>query len=413
MKILHTSDWHLGHSLYGKKRYKEFESFLNWFIEYIDQENIDVVLISGDIFDSSNPSIRAMELYFDFLGRIAKSKCQYLIVAAGNHDSPALLNAPKKLLRTLNIHAIGSISEKFDDEIIILNDTLGSPSLIVCAVPFLRDRDIRTVEPGEEIAEKTEKMLHGIREHYQIIHKAAESKRNEIGFKIPIVTMGHLFAAGGVSIEGDGVRELYIGNLTRVGIDSFSTGIDYVALGHLHSPQILGGRETVRYSGSPLPMGFAEAGQKKILISVEFNPEKNPVITEIPVPRFQDLESISGDFNTIVNRLRELRGRDNPLWVEITLTDKLIIPNIQLRLNEIIRNSNIEILKITNTWIVDQIIQQMSVDESLTDLHERDVFNRCLEASKVPEEQRKELIDSFNLILNDIYQNDDLAEADH
>jgi exonuclease SbcD len=413
MKILHTSDWHLGHSLYGKKRYKEFESFLNWFIEYIDKENIDVVLISGDIFDSSNPSIRAMELYFDFLGRIAKSKCQYLIVAAGNHDSPALLNAPKKLLRTLNIHAIGSISEKIDDEIIILNDTLGSPSLIVCAVPFLRDRDIRIVEPGEEIAEKTEKMLHGIREHYQIIHKAAESKRNEIGLKIPIVTMGHLFAAGGVSIEGDGVRELYIGNLTRVGIDSFSTGIDYVALGHLHSPQILGGRETVRYSGSPLPMGFAEAGQKKILISVEFNPEKNPVITEIPVPRFQDLESISGDFNTIVNRLRELRGRDNPLWVEIILTDKQIIPNIQLRLNEIIRNSNIEILKITNTWIVNQIIQQMKVDESLTDLHVRDVFDRCLEASKVPEEQRKELIDSFNLILDDIFQNDDLAEADH
>jgi exonuclease SbcD len=413
MKILHTSDWHLGHSLYGKKRYKEFESFLHWFIECIDQENIDVVLISGDIFDSSNPSIRAMELYFDFLGRIAKSKCKYLIVAAGNHDSPALLNAPKKLLRTLNIHIVGSISEKIDDEIIILNDTLGSPSIIVCAVPFLRDRDIRTVEPGEEIAEKTEKMLNGIREHYQIIHKAAESKRNQTGFNIPIVTMGHLFAAGGFSTEGDGVRELYIGNLTRVGIDTFSTGIDYVALGHLHSPQILGGRETVRYCGAPLPMGFAEAGQKKILISVEFNPEKNPVITEIPVPRFQDLESISGDFNTIANRLRELRDRDNSLWVEITLTDKQIIPNIQQRFNEIIRNSNIEILKITNTWIVNQIIQQMRVDESLTDLHERDVFNRCLEASKVPEEQRKELIDSFNLILNDIFQNDDLAEADH
>jgi exonuclease SbcD len=112
-----------------------------------------------------------------------------------------------------------------------------------------------------------------------------------------------------------------------------------------------------------------------------------------------------------VNRLRELRGRDNPLWVEITLTDKQIIPNIQLRLNEIIRNSNIEILKITNTWIVNQIIQQMRVDESLTDLNERDVFNRCLETYKVPEVQRKELIDSFNLILNDIYQNDDLAEA--
>ena len=411
MKILHTSDWHLGHSLYGKKRYKEFESFLHWFIECIDQENIDVVLISGDIFDSSNPSIRAMELYFDFLGRIAKSKCQYLIITAGNHDSPALLNAPKELLRTLNIHAVGSISEKIDDEIIILNDTRGSPFLIVCPVPFLRDRDIRTVEPGEEIVEKTEKMLHGIREHYQILHKAAESKRNQIGFKIPIVTMGHLFAAGGFSPDGDGVRELYIGDLTRVGIDTFSTGIDYVALGHLHSPQILGGRETVRYSGSPLPMGFAEAGHKKILISVEFNPEKNPVITEIPVPRFQDLESISGDFTTIVNRLRELRGRDNPLWVEITLTDKQIIPNIQLRLNEIIRNSNIEILKITNTWIVNQIIQQMRVDESLTDLNERDVFNRCLETYKVPEVQRKELIDSFNLILNDIYQNDDLAEA--
>ena len=412
MKILHTSDWHLGHTLYGKKRYEEFESFLNWLIECINKEHIDVVLISGDIFDNSNPSIRAIELYFDFLGRIAKSNCQYLIVIAGNHDSPALLNAPKELLRSLNIHSIGSISEKIEDEIIILKDSQGTPSLIICAVPFLRDREIRTVEPGEDILEKTQKLLTGIRQHYQKVHEIAESKRNQTGCGIPIVTMGHLFAAGGCSSEGDGVRELYLGNLTRVGIDTFPPGIDYVALGHLHSPQILGGGKTIRYCGAPLLMGFAEAKQKKIVIAIEFNLGKKPVITEIPVPRFQEIASLTGDFRTIANHLQELRASNNPIWVEIILTDQHIIPNIQQHLNEITQGSNVEILKITNTWIVNQIIQQMNVDESLSDLDERDVFNRCLEEFKVPQEQKQELIDSFNLILNDIYQNDELAEAD-
>ncbi|MDO8871778.1 MAG: exonuclease SbcCD subunit D C-terminal domain-containing protein [Methanoregula sp.] len=412
MKILHTSDWHLGHTLYGKKRFEEFESFLNWLIECINKERIDVVLISGDIFDSSNPGIRAIELYFDFLGRIAKSDCQHLIVTAGNHDSPALLNAPKELLRTLNIHAIGSISENIDDEVLILKDSEGTPFLIVCAVPFLRDREIRTVEPGEEIAEKTEKLLTGIRQHYQKVHGAAESKRSQTGGKIPIVTMGHLFAAGGSSSDGDGVRELYIGNLTRVSTDTFSPDIDYVALGHLHSPQILNGRDTIRYCGAPLPMGFAEARQKKIVISVEFIPEKKPVFTEIPVPRFQDIESITGDFNTIVSRLQELKAGNIPVWVEIILTDNLIIPNIQQHLNEHTRGSDIEILKCTNTWIVNQIMQQMKADESLSDLNERDVFNRCLKEFKVPEEQKQDLTDSFNLILDEIYQKDELAEAD-
>lgn len=413
MKILHTSDWHLGHTLYGKKRYEEFESFLTWLIECIDTEQIDVVLISGDIFDNSNPGIRAIELYFDFLGRIAKSNCRYLIVTAGNHDSPALLNAPKELLRSLNIHSIGSISEKTDDEIVILKDPQDNPSLIVCAVPFLRDREIRSVEPGEDIAEKTQKLLAGIRKHYQKVHEIAESKRSQSVGKIPIITMGHLFVTGGCSSEGDGVRELYLGNLAGVGTDTFSPGIDYVALGHLHAPQILPGQETIRYCGAPLSMGFSEAEQKKIVIAIEFNPGKKPVITEIPVPRFQEIASLTGNFDTIANRLQELKAGNIPIWVEIILTDQHLIPNIQQHFNEILRGSNIEILKITNTWMVNQIIQQMNVDESLSDLDEREVFNRCLKEFEVPEEQKQELIDSFNLILNDIYENDELAEADH
>ena len=412
MKILHTSDWHLGHTLYGKKRYEEFESFLNWLIECIKKEHIDVVLISGDIFDNSNPSIKAIELYFNFLGRIAKSNCQYLILTAGNHDSPALLNAPKELLRTLNIHSIGSISERIDDEILVLKDHDGLPSLIVCAVPFLRDREIRTVEPGEEIAEKTEKLLNGIWRHYQKVHEIAEIKRSQNGGKIPIITMGHLFAAGGRSSVGDGVRELYIGNLTRVGIDTFSPSIDYVALGHLHSPQIIGGRESLRYCGAPLPMGFAEAKQKKMVISVDFPPGKKPIISEISVPRFQEIESLTGDFKTIANQLQELRAKNKSVWVEIIFTDQQTIPNIQQHFNEITRGSNVEILKITNTWIINQIIHKMKDDENLNDLDERDVFYRCLEEFKVPEDQKQDLIDSFNLILNDLYQNDDLAEGD-
>src|SRR5690606_20113469 len=125
MRILHSSDWHLGRTLYGKKRYEEFESFLTWLAETIRQNEIDALLVAGDVFDTSAPSNRAQELYYRFLCRVAESSCRHVVIVAGNHDSPSLLNAPKDLLKALDVHVVGSATAAPEDEVLVLRNGQG------------------------------------------------------------------------------------------------------------------------------------------------------------------------------------------------------------------------------------------------------------------------------------------------
>jgi len=148
MKILHTSDWHIGRALYGRKRYEELEAFLNWLVGLIEDENIDVLLVAGDVFDNSTPGNHAQELYYRFLCRMAASSNRHVVVTAGNHDSPSFLNAPRELLKFLNVHVVGCASDPPADELIVINVPDREPRLIVCAIPYLRDREIRTAEAG-------------------------------------------------------------------------------------------------------------------------------------------------------------------------------------------------------------------------------------------------------------------------
>ena len=241
MKILHTSDWHIGRALYGRKRYEEFEAFLNWLAELIEREDIDVLLVAGDVFDNSTPSNHAQGLYYRFLCRVAALPKRHVVVTAGNHDSPSFLSAPRALLKFLNVHVMGSASDSPEDEVIVLPGPDREASLIVCAVPYLRDRDIRTAEAGESVEDKERKIIEGIRAHYREVCDCAEEKRAMLDKSVPIVAMGHLFTAGGQTVDGDGVRELYIGSLAQVRSDVFPESIDYLALGHLHVPQRVGG----------------------------------------------------------------------------------------------------------------------------------------------------------------------------
>jgi DNA repair protein SbcD/Mre11 len=410
MKLLHTSDWHLGSTLCGKKRYDEFDLFFKWILECIKKEQIDVILISGDIFDTSNPSSKAIEYYFNFLGRVAKTPCQYVVVTAGNHDSPSFLDAPRELLKFLNIFSIGEVSDRYDDEVIVLKDQQNNPFLIVGAVPFLRDKDVRSAAAGESSDEKCRNLMNGIQEHYRNVCAIAEHKRAEAGKEIPVVVMGHLFAAGGRSSEGDGVRELYIGNLARVNTGIFPSGIDYLALGHLHTPQIINNCETIRYSGAPLPMGFSEAQMQKSIVLIEFGPVGQILTREIPIPRFQNLASIKGDYETVISGLRDLKKKGIPAWVEIILDDDRIISEIQETALSIVRGSNIEVLKITNLRVTSQILSQMRMDESLDDLDETEVFIRCLDAHNVSQGQRLEFMELFDEILLGLRQKDQMRE---
>ncbi|MCF8054744.1 MAG: exonuclease SbcCD subunit D C-terminal domain-containing protein [Deltaproteobacteria bacterium] len=412
MKILHTSDWHIGRTLYGRKRYEEFEAFLTWLAETVQQNEIDTLLVAGDVFDSSAPSNRAQELYYRFLCRIAASCCRHVVVIAGNHDSPSFLNAPKELLRVLNVYVVGSMSDILEDEVFVLHKD-DKPEAIVCAVPYLRDKDIRTVEPGETIDDKYAKLALGLKNHYADVCAIAEQQQAE--FKsaghdgIPIIAMGHLFTAGGKTVDGDGVRVLYVGSLAHVGEDFFPPSIDYLALGHLHVPQAVGNADHIRYCGSPLPMGYGEATQEKKVVLAEFN-STTPNIQEIPVPCFQELVRIVGSLDDIHTKLEELKKEESSAWLEIEYTGSDIIGNLREMLDEAMAGSAMEIRRIKNRCVMDRVIRTAAENETLDDLDVDDVFERCLAVHDVSEDQRPELLLAYNEVVIGLAEDDINAE---
>jgi exonuclease SbcD len=409
MKFLHTSDWHLGRSLYGRKRYEEFSAFLDWLSDTIQEKEVDVLLIAGDVFDTSTPSNKAQELYYRFLCRVSASCCQHIVVIGGNHDSPSFLNAPKELLRALNVFVVGAMTENPEDEVIVLQDRNQAPQAIVCAVPYLRDKDIRTVEPGETIDDKNAKLIEGVKVHYEKVCSIAESKKADLEKagheKVPIVAMGHLFTAGGKTVEGDGVRELYVGSLAHVEQDVFPSSIDYLALGHLHVPQVVGGAAHIRYSGSPIPMGYGEAKQDKKVILIEFN-TNTPKIHEIQVPCFQELVRIVGTLDDIHAKVEQLKDDESQAWLEIEYTGRDIVGNLREILDEALTGSAMEIRRVKNKRVMERLINSIEDDETLDDLDVNDVFTRCLDAFEVPEEDRIELTTSHAEIIQSLNEED-------
>ncbi|MDI3503583.1 MAG: repair protein SbcD/Mre11 [Candidatus Cloacimonadota bacterium] len=409
MRILHTSDWHIGRTLCGRKRYEEFESFLTWLAETIQQNEIEALLVAGDIFDTTAPSNRAQELYYQFLYLVSKSSCQHIIIIAGNHDSPSFLNAPKELLKVINVHVVGNVTGDLNDEVLVLYDQQHIPELIVCAVPYLRDKDLRTAEAGESIKDKESKLINGILEHYAEVGLLAEQKRAELGNKIPIVGMGHLFTSGGRIVEDDGVRELYIGTLAHISADAFPQCFDYTALGHLHIPQNVMGRDTIRYSGSPVPIGFGESNQRKSVCQVDFD-QKPVKVKLIDVPELQRLESIKGNWDYISDRLIALSVANINIWVEIVYTGDEIVSDLQDRLASSIKDTQLEILRVKNTRVIDRALEQTNLDETLDDLSEIEVFERCLQVHEIPEDQKQDMLNAYNEILLSIHEMDRQGE---
>ena len=407
MKILHTSDWHLGRLLYGRKRHEEFQAFLDWLLSTLETEAIDVLIVAGDVFDTTTPGNRAQALYYRFLSRVAQSGCRHVVIVAGNHDSPTFLEAPATLLKALDVHVVGQ-AQSPDQETVVLNDTAGQPELVVCAVPYLRDRDIRQVEPGESLDDKERKLLEGIRSHYDVVAQQAVSVRERLGVNVPIVATGHLFTAGGLTAEGDGVRELYVGSLAHVSAGIFPPAFDYVALGHLHVPQKVGGVEHIRYSGSPLPMGFGEARQQKSVCVVTFGTEANAQVRVLPVPVFQQLARVQGDWPAIENNIAALASAAESVWLEVVYDGQALAVDLPARLQALVAGTPLDILRVKNLRPA-STVASVSADETLDDLTVDDVFDRCLDASRVPEAQRAMLRQTYHHVVQSLHEEDTRA----
>lgn len=415
MRILHTSDWHLGRALYGKKRYAEFEAFLNWLLNTMKEEKIDVLLVAGDVFDSNTPSNRAQGLYYQFLCRVANTGCRHVVIIAGNHDSPSFLNAPKNLLKALNVYVIGAMTEDLSEEVVVLKQH-DSVEAVVCAIPYLRDKDIRILEAGENIDSKNAKLVAGLASHYAEVCELAQKTVQDVMAQqpervqdIPIIGMGHLFTAGGKTIDGDGVRELYVGSLAHVGQDVFPMAMDYLALGHLHVPQKVAGLEHIRYCGSPIAMGYGEAKQEKQVLIVDFDGKKPQVMAKA-VPCFQVLKRITGNLNEILNEIAALKMSSVDAWLEIEYTGNELVSNLRDQLDAAVAKTSLDILRIKNQRLVDSVLHATSLEDTLDDLNPDLVFSRCLDSYAIEEDERSELQQSYQEVLLSLTEDDVMAQ---
>ena len=403
LKILHTSDWHLGRSLYGQNRHAEFAAFLDWLMQTLQQERVDVLMIAGDVFDTITPNHAAQELYYRFLAQVsAYCLCRHIIIIGGNHDSASFLNAPKALLFALNVHVIGAATNPIDKEVLVLKNAQGEPAAIVCAVPYLRDRDVRVSVDGESSQDKSLALTQGIKDHYRQALAIAEHKQQELGSNAPIIAMGHLFSQGGMTLDADGMRELYVGSLAHIGADCFD-GFDYVALGHLHVPQAVGGQAHIRYCGSPIPMGFGEAKQQKQVLHVAFT-GRLPEINAINIPNFQVLQRIQGDLPHIQAELKQLMQSGSTAYIEVVYQGNELVADLSEKLDAQVQGSDLRLLRVYNRQFVNNVLASASADATLPDLNPTAVFEACMAQHDLDDAQKAQLRDSYQHVLHQVEQ---------
>jgi exonuclease SbcD len=292
LKILHTSDWHIGKQLLKIDFNDDMELFFNWLIQTIESEGINILLMSGDLFDQANPSQTAMTQYYQFLKRMIPLECK-IIITGGNHDSPHVLNAPKELLHFLDIEVIGGAPENLAELFVPIE--LNGEKLVVAAVPFLRDKDIRKSTPGESYEDKMEQIKEGLKAYFETVN--TYYSENYQGFNY--VVMAHLFAQGAQTSESE--REIQIGNQAGIEAAIFGEAPDYVALGHIHKPQIVG-LPHIRYSGSPISLSFSEKmDQKQVVILDVQNGTLNTETLEIPA--FRRLVTFEGTLTEVKDQI--------------------------------------------------------------------------------------------------------------
>ncbi len=317
MRILHTSDWHLGHTMQGLPRDHEHTAFLKWLRQVLLDQRIDVLLLSGDVFHTANPSAQATSTWYGFLSEVVgDNKSLQVVVIAGNHDSPARLQAPHPILSPMRVHVVGQLrgtgGELDMDRLVIpLKDHDGAVRAVCAAVPFLRPEDLGT---GLEVASDRDHLVDGVRAVYAQVLAAA--RKGHGGQRLPIVALGHCYMTGATLSEFS-ERKVLGGNQHALPLDIFPEDVAYVALGHLHLAQPVGGRANVRYAGSPIPLSLAEAPYRHQVCVVELSQAAAPRIDCLHVPRAVDIVRVptagAAPLPWVLERLRKLPPRDEYL----------------------------------------------------------------------------------------------------
>ena len=388
MKILHTADWHLGVSLKAEKRFDEYDALLDHICSVIKEENIEAVIIAGDIFDSHMPSNRAAEQYYRFLIQAGMNGAKKIIVTGGNHDSAAYLEAPKEILKHLSVHVFASASSDCKDMVLELKDKNGKLAALVGAVPYLHERDLVLIEGGQSIAERENALRTAVLEYYRKMAETLDS----IDSTVPHIVTGHLFAT-----DDKKKNDTWTGTLMSISADEFPASIDYLALGHLHDSHTLktANQTCIRYPGAPVNVSFRELGTAKSLTVIDTDDIRN--IREIVLPMFQDMRIIQGTTAEISAELAALKAEDHSIWCSIENTGEYE-PGLAENLNEIVKDSKVKILHCNNRATNPAVLQRLPEERHLADLAPVEVFKLMLNESKITGDSADQLLAAFNEI---------------
>lgn len=407
MKILHTADWHIGKVLHKYPLQDDHERYFDWLIQYIESEDIDLLLVSGDVFEMSNPASRDRETYYQVLSRLITTNVQ-VIITGGNHDSVAMLNAPRNILSNLNITVVGGAHmEKPEKEIIEIMGKNGKLDCVVLAVPYLRDRDIRKSIEGESYTDRTDAIRKGIAAHFrQLIEICSERYSKEI----PIIGMGHLYMQDSDVSESE--REIQVGNQAGLDVAMIPSRINYMALGHIHKPQEIAGRKTVRYSGSPIPLSFSEKKDKKQMVLLKLEDQKITKIETVFLPQNRELKRITGTMEKVKEKLSKYKPKfPLPSLVELSIVEEKHDAMKIAEMQSIVSKEyvgNFEIIKQSLRFSDTEKTTKGLFDEgvSIEDLSPKEVFEKRLIEEGVAEEDKSMLLEAFSEIVQMVMEDD-------
>ncbi len=403
MRILHTSDWHLGQHFMGKTRQAEHQAFCRWLIEQVREREVDAVLIAGDVFDTGAPPSYAREQYNQFIVELRDTGAS-LVVLGGNHDSVAMLGESRTLLAQLDTRVVPAVGVEPDEQLLVLKRRSGEPGAILCAIPFIRSRDVLQSQAGQSAADKQLSLQQAIQDHYQQLFVLAEQRRTELGGGLPIVATGHLTTVGASASES--VREIYVGALEAFPTSAFPAA-DYIALGHIHRPQKVGGLDHIRYCGSPIPLSFDEARQQKEVLLVELDSIGLHKVEALAVPRFQPLYSLRGSLAELPALFAEVArdgSPEQPVWVEVQISTDDYLNDLQARLAALCDGLPVEVLRIRRERGAALVGLQRESRETLDELNPQEVFDKRLESEELEQELRQRLQGLHREVLADLQE---------
>ena len=409
MRILHTSDWHLGQHFMGKSRQAEHQALIDWLLVQVDAHAVDAVLIAGDIFDTGAPPSYARELYSHLVVRLHRAGVALLLLG-GNHDSVATLGESRALLAVLNTTVVGAVGDAAD-HVVLLPQRGGDggshePGCIVCAVPFIRPRDVWQSQAGQSAQDKQQSLQAALQAYYQAVVDAGRARQAQLqqalGRVVPLIATGHLTTVGASS--NDSVREIYVGSL-----DAFPTAafppVDYIALGHIHQPQKVGGLHHIRYCGSPIALGFDEAKQQKEVLLVDLDATGLAAVTPLPVPRFQALIAVSGNLAALPQAIATAATQgtaEQPAWLEVTVAEDDYLQDLPERINAMVQGLPVEVLRVRRQRTSAAAALQSAAQETLDELSPHDVFARRLAAETLAPELQQALQERYRAVVQSI-----------